>query len=275
VSRAIPALLIFVALALVGCGGPRQAAAPIPAVNNAVAQTNPQLELAAGVLNQFGEPRKSLELGQQVVMGTSACKPGHTCFSCFQCHGISGEGSPIAAIPRLAGQDARYLSDSLRRFARGERASATMQQVALALTDEQIEQVSGYFAALTTPAARVPVAAAERDAAEALGKQIEEKGLPDQGVPACVACHGSAARKANPIYPNIKGQYADYMIAQFKSFRDGTRKDPNAALMVPVARGLKPDQERAVAIYYSLRSPEPAITPSTPQSRTAAATAHD
>jgi cytochrome c553 len=241
------------ALAIVGCGSGQRSSSLVDARSG----SDPQLELAAGVLSNVGERRDALAPGQQVVMGTAPCKPGHTCFSCFQCHGIKGEGSGTAAFPRIAGQDGRYLRSSLKRFVSGERADPTMHEVASALTDAQLGQVSAYFAALHTPALPVPVTDEQRSAAESLGRQIDQQGLPEQGVPPCATCHGLPVRKAGAAYPDIAGQYADYIVTELDHFREGRRQGADAVLMQTIARNLKPEQSRAVATYFSLLAPQP------------------
>lgn len=42
----------------------------------------------------------------------------------------------------------------------------------------------------------------------------------------CTACHGAAGNSANPLWPNLAGQGAPYLLAQLKAFKAGTRSDP-------------------------------------------------
>lgn len=51
----------------------------------------------------------------------------------------------------------------------------------------------------------------------------------------CVACHGAAGISIAPIYPDLAAQKEQYLVAQLKAFRDGTRKN---AIMEPMAKGL-------------------------------------
>jgi cytochrome c553 len=51
----------------------------------------------------------------------------------------------------------------------------------------------------------------------------------------CAACHGTTGISIAPIYPNLAGQKAEYLIGQMKAFRDGTRQNP---IMAPMAKGL-------------------------------------
>ncbi len=42
----------------------------------------------------------------------------------------------------------------------------------------------------------------------------------------CAACHGAAGISANPLWPNVAGQNAPYLVAQLKAFKEGSRKNP-------------------------------------------------
>ncbi|GMR21340.1 MAG: c-type cytochrome [Gammaproteobacteria bacterium] len=48
---------------------------------------------------------------------------------------------------------------------------------------------------------------------------------------ACVACHGVAGNSANPLWPNLAGQGADYIAKQLLDYKSGARKDPLMAGM--------------------------------------------
>ena len=64
----------------------------------------------------------------------------------------------------------------------------------------------------------------------------------------CAGCHGAEGISANPDWPNLAGQKANYLISQMKAFRDGDRKN---ALMSPMASGLSDDDIANIAAYYS------------------------
>jgi len=50
---------------------------------------------------------------------------------------------------------------------------------------------------------------------------------------ACAACHGSNGVSANPLWPNLAGQKAEYLAKQMRDFKAGRRQDP---LMSPMAQ---------------------------------------
>jgi cytochrome c553 len=51
--------------------------------------------------------------------------------------------------PRLAGQKAPYIDQTLREYRAGTRKHAVMQERAATLTDEQIVELAAYYASLS------------------------------------------------------------------------------------------------------------------------------
>jgi len=51
----------------------------------------------------------------------------------------------------------------------------------------------------------------------------------------CFGCHGADGISLNPLYPNLGGQSAEYLIKQLNAFRSGERAD---AFMTPMFSGL-------------------------------------
>ncbi|HET7261490.1 MAG TPA: cytochrome c [Casimicrobiaceae bacterium] len=68
----------------------------------------------------------------------------------------------------------------------------------------------------------------------------------------CSACHGANGISVTPIYPNVAGQKDQYLVAQLKAFRDGSR--PNA-IMGPMAKGLSDTDITNIAAYVSTLKP--------------------
>lgn len=67
----------------------------------------------------------------------------------------------------------------------------------------------------------------------------------------CAACHGKNGISANPEWPNLAGQKANYLKNQLLAFRDGKRAD---AVMGPMAKPLsKSDIDNLAAYYASLK----------------------
>jgi cytochrome c553 len=63
----------------------------------------------------------------------------------------------------------------------------------------------------------------------------------------CAACHGPEGNSANPLWPNIAGQNAPYILAQLKAFKEGARQDP---LMTSQAMLLSDEDMADLAVYF-------------------------
>jgi cytochrome c553 len=73
----------------------------------------------------------------------------------------------------------------------------------------------------------------------------------------CAACHGAEGISANPLWPNIAGQAAPYLVTQLKAFKDGARKNP---LMTSQAMMLSEQDMADLAVYFeSLPAPAQAV----------------
>jgi cytochrome c553 len=64
----------------------------------------------------------------------------------------------------------------------------------------------------------------------------------------CMACHGPTGTSPNPLWPNLAGQKAPYLVKQLKAFKSGARKDP---IMAPMAAPLSDQDMENLAAYYS------------------------
>lgn len=67
--------------------------------------------------------------------------------TCASCHGPTGNESLDPSYPKLAGQYPEYLAKALRDYRSGERNNAIMAGMAAALTDEDIDDLSAFYAA--------------------------------------------------------------------------------------------------------------------------------
>ena len=65
---------------------------------------------------------------------------------------------------------------------------------------------------------------------------------------ACAACHGMDGRGTTPLFPNLNGQKAEYLVRQLVAFRDGVRQD---ATMAPMAMALTDQDIADLAAYYA------------------------
>lgn len=69
------------------------------------------------------------------------------------------------------------------------------------------------------------------------GRAIFDKGLPEQGVPACGGCHGNKAQ-GQAISPRLAGQHIDYLVKPLRVFADTSQRPAGNATMSPVVHAL-------------------------------------
>jgi cytochrome c553 len=116
-----------------------------------------------------------------------------------------------------------------------------------------MRKLAFYYASLPEPLS-LPL---PRDAMLAIerGEAIARRGIPSQRIPSCIACHGPGAIHRNPFYPQLAGQYADYLVLQLMLFKNADRGGTAYAyIMRAIADRLTPEQMRAVALYYASRT---------------------
>jgi cytochrome c553 len=63
----------------------------------------------------------------------------------------------------------------------------------------------------------------------------------------CSACHGADGNSLSPLWPNLAGQAAPYIVAQLKAFKASLRSDP---LMSPQAMNLTDEDIADLAVYF-------------------------
>ena len=69
--------------------------------------------------------------------------------ACFACHGANGNAVD-PQYPRLAGQYDEYLQQVLHEYKDGRRNNPIMKGMVATLSDQDIEDISAYFASLPT-----------------------------------------------------------------------------------------------------------------------------
>ncbi len=68
---------------------------------------------------------------------------------------------------------------------------------------------------------------------------------------ACVACHGETGMSAVVTFPNIAGQYQDYLYQALTSYKAGSR---NNAIMSGIVAALNDQDMQDLAAYFSRQS---------------------
>jgi len=208
-------------------------------------------------------PTRSRTLGDYEVAGNVVAVQ-----VCASCHGVNGQSnSPM--IPNLAGQQKEYLVSQLQDYRdhsrSNEYAIQYMWGMAGPLTDQQIQDLADYFSKQT------PVKAGNKSADNpklARGKEIFEKGIPEQGVIQCNSCHGPGG-EGMATFPRLAGQQSYYLIQQLNVWQHPDQKRfmevggntwapktitfarPRGVLMQNIAKNLSDEDASAVASYLS------------------------
>lgn len=68
---------------------------------------------------------------------------------CIGCHGIQDYRSSypeVYNVPKLGGQNAKYIENALQAYKKGERKHPTMRGIAGSLSDQDIANVAAYYA---------------------------------------------------------------------------------------------------------------------------------
>ena len=209
-------------------------------------RTQPQIDLAQHGAGQqcivCHNPHAPKLTGAAITVAGDAAAGGRKhAASCASCHGANGI-SPNDTWPNLAGQNAAYLARILGAYKSGDQTDVMMSPVAQTLSDADVQNLAAHYARLSCRAA--PRAASAGAVAGALLAKN------------CAGCHGETGIGANPAWPNIAGQKANYLANTLKAFRAGLRKDP---MMAGVVRGLSDADIANLAAYYATQSCGPSM----------------
>jgi cytochrome c553 len=169
---------------------------------------------------------------------------------CKTCHGPSGQGYyGYFPIPRLAGQQPKYLESQLQAFIERRRTNPIMFNVAHSLSPSMVAALAAHFRDLDSR----PIGGGPRDRL-ATGGTIYQEGLPESNVPACSACHGQEAKGQDEI-PRLAGQLFPYIVKELTNWSrergQGGTKGDTSAIMAPTAHNLTQSQITAIAAYLS------------------------
>jgi len=163
--------------------------------------------------------------------------------TCQACHTADGSrGAP--ANPILQAQHPEYLVKQLVEFKAGKRKNAIMQGFAATLSEEDMKNVSAFYASKVAK----PGFAKNKDSI-ALGERIYRGGLSAKGIPACAGCHSPNGAGIPAQNPRLGGQHAEYTETQLTTFRSGARG--NNAQMMTIAGKMSDAEIKAVSDYIA------------------------
>ncbi len=242
--------LMAVSASIAAFGFALAADAPAPAKTAAPATTT-----AAPANAPTTQPEGSQKPDQTEVAtaptATAAVKPGDPAAGqgkagvCAACHGLDGNPAQ-SQYPKLAGQQEDYIVRQIHMFKAHARDSAIMMGFAMPLSDQDAHDIGAYFASKKSLPGVADSGLVQR------GQLLYRGGDKTLGVPACMACHGPDGR-GNPGagYPQLGGQFSDYVTAKLKDFRDQKSwgDDDRAKIMPIVAKNLSDADIASLASY--------------------------
>ena len=165
---------------------------------------------------------------------------------CIGCHNLPGYQSSfpeIYKVPKIAGQNAKYIVASLNAYKKGERKHPSMRGIATTLSDQDTADVAAYYEQLEKGA---PAPAAPGEAPAEIAKLLAKAN--------CESCHGkNYSMPIDPSYPKLAGQYADYLYVALKAYQTdhNPRVGRSNAIMMGMARPFTHAEIKSLAKYLS------------------------
>ena len=166
--------------------------------------------------------------------------------SCAACHGDEGI-SLNPTWPKIAGQNPKYLASQLYEFRKGpdgNRNNAVMYGIAMTLSDDDIENLSAYYASLESNVGLT------QDKYLELGRNIYRGGNMEIKIQACMSCHGPNGQgNYAAAIPMLSGQHAQYTYQQLKNFQASARSNDYNKMMRNIVHRMTDEEMKAVASY--------------------------
>ncbi len=143
---------------------------------------------------------------------------------CAACHGLNGV-SVVPSQPNLGGQNIKYLYKQMIDFKSGFRQNPIMSSQVANLTDQDMANVSAYYASQKPWG----VSYANPETAQ-VAQKLYYGGDGKRGVIPCAGCHGGKGNGNEwAAFPRIGGQHSAYITVQLKLFRAAGREDEIAS----------------------------------------------
>ena len=179
---------------------------------------------------------------QYIANALHAYKDGsrNKVIACAACHGDGGV-SHKPGIPSLVGLEPQYLVAAMKAYGSGQRKNAVMKALLAGVSDAELSGIANYYAGQRPERAPTP----------AVGDPTAGKATSA----ACEGCHGAASVAANPAWPSLAGQDAQYIANALHAYKDGSRSD---ATMKSLPSALDDKTINDLAAYEaSLAPPQP------------------
>lgn len=171
---------------------------------------------------------------------------------CASCHGEKGIGT-ASNWPSIAGQKANYTYKMLIDY-RDEKRSGTvtshlMVKLAKEMTEQEMADISAYYASFPLPEAIHPKIATKEQVEKIL--PLLTKGDGKRLLPPCLSCHGTNAEGNKMDIPSLAGQNAEYFRKTMNEYKTGVRRNDVYARMRYISKVLTDDEIDALAQYFA------------------------
>jgi sulfide dehydrogenase cytochrome subunit len=170
----------------------------------------------------------------RVEAGASAEALALTCNGCHGPDGVSyGE-----SIPSIAGQDARYLYQTLQRYRDGERKGTIMGRIARGYPVYDLRKIANYFAGKSWTIVPASGGAADTTRGEAIHREY------------CEECHENSGWYQDKDVPRLAGQGADYLFQQLVDYAKDETAMPQPSKMAERLEGMSEQDLWALSHFY-------------------------
>jgi cytochrome c553 len=168
---------------------------------------------------------------------------------CIGCHNIpryQASFPEVYKVPKIAGQNAKYIVSALTGYRKGDRRMPTMRAIAASLSDQDMADLAAFYSSLGKEAGEAaPAATPAVQPPPEVAKLLAQAN--------CASCHGANFNSPiDPSYPKLAGQYADYIYVALKAYQ--TDKNPNVgrnnAIMMGMSRPFSHQELKLLGSYF-------------------------
>jgi len=159
--------------------------------------------------------------------------------ACGSCHGPTGNGA-FPGIPLLSGKHKDYLVSVIKAYKNGSRKDPMMQLAVSMLSDEDIENISLFYA-IQKP---LP-STAKTNGDVTKGATI--------AAASCNGCHGEAGNSTSADTPSLAGQDPQYFSKATLAYKTGERNHP---IMQSMVSTLSTEDIANLSAYYVTQLPK-------------------
>lgn len=165
---------------------------------------------------------------------------------CIGCHGIKGYQASfpeVYRVPMISGQSAKYIAAALTAYKQGDRKHPTMRGIADSLSEQDITDISNFYAASGADAGRTLADKPSKEPSAKVAALLQKA--------ACASCHGANFSKPIDAYPKIAGQHQDYLFAAMRAYKveNNPTTGRNNAVMGAIAKQFSNAELKALAAY--------------------------